>query len=123
MGSEISLSRPERVQAICTLIPVVLCLPEYNSGEEAHDQQGSRVPSTMYCVSRSRSSAVGIYPSSAFPINGVNLVMARLIVDWDTPYVSASSACTRFRRIYVSATTTDLYMPRMGGHGDFWSIV
>ena len=27
--------------------PVVLCLPEYNSGCAAQDQQGSKVPSTM----------------------------------------------------------------------------
>ena len=32
IGSEIQASRPSRVQAICTFMPVVLCLPEYSSG-------------------------------------------------------------------------------------------
>src|SRR5512135_3018130 len=58
-GSEIHASVPESVQATCTFIPVVLCFPEYSSGCDAHDQQGSRVPSMMYCVLPSRSSAVG----------------------------------------------------------------
>ena len=42
-------------------------------------------------------------------------VIARLIVGWDTPYVSAISACTRFLRRYVKVTTTELNNPRMGG--------
>ena len=40
-GSEIHASLPARVQATCTFMPVVLCLPEYSSGWEAHDQQGA----------------------------------------------------------------------------------
>src|ERR1022692_1934865 len=43
-GSEIHASLPARVQATCTFIPVVLCLPEYSSGCPAHDQHGSSVP-------------------------------------------------------------------------------
>src|SRR5215207_8553783 len=58
-GSEIQARRPARVQATCTLIPVVLCFPEYSSGLDVHDQHGSRVPSTMYCMLGSSSSAVG----------------------------------------------------------------
>jgi hypothetical protein len=50
IGSEIQARLPSRVQATCTFMPVVLCLPEYNSGFEAHDQHGSSVPSTMNCV-------------------------------------------------------------------------
>src|ERR1017187_8985553 len=38
---------------------------------EAHDQHGSRVPSTMYCVRPSSSSAVGTYSLSTLPSNGV----------------------------------------------------
>ena len=41
--------------------------------------------------------------------------MARLIVGWDTPNVSASSACARLRRRYVNVTTTALNNPRIGG--------
>src|ERR1039457_921017 len=115
-------SLPFRVHATCTFMPVVLCLPEYRSGCEAHDQQGSSVPSTMYCVRPSRSSATGTYSLSTLPSNGVTPVIARLIVGWETPHVSASSAWTRLRRMYVRATVTDLNNPRIGGHGR-WPLI
>src|SRR5208283_2322990 len=85
IGSEIHASCPARVQATCTFMPVVLCLPEYSSGCDAHDQHGSRVPSTMYCVRWPNSSAVGTYSLSTFSSKGVTLVIARLIVGWETP--------------------------------------
>src|SRR6266542_6969666 len=81
IGSEIQARCPDRVQVTWTFMPVVLCFPEYNSGCEAHDQQGSRVPSTMYWVPSSNSSAVGTYPASTVPSTGVTPVIARLIVD------------------------------------------
>src|ERR1039458_6878979 len=74
IASEIHASPPPSVQATWTFIPVILCLPEYNSGCEAHDQHGSRLPSTMYCVRPSRSSAVGTYFSSTLPSSGVMLM-------------------------------------------------
>jgi hypothetical protein len=77
----------------------------------------------MYCARPSSSPAVGTYSLSTSPSNGVTAVIARLIVGWDTPKVSASSAWTRLRRIYVSATVTDLNNPRMGGHGCRPSVV
>src|SRR6266542_6062621 len=81
IASEIQDRCPDRVQATWTFMPVVLCLPEYSSGCEAHDQQGSRVPSTMYWLRSSRSSAVGTYSASTAPSTGVTPVTARLIVD------------------------------------------
>ena len=69
----------------------------------------------MYCVRLSRSSAVGTYFLSTLPSNGVTAVIARLIVGWETSWVSASSSWTRLRRMYVSATTTDLNNQRIGG--------
>jgi len=56
----------------------------------------------------------------ASPSTGVIAVMARLIVDWETPYVSASSCWTRFPRKYVSVTTTHRNKPRLGGHVVFF---
>ena len=50
-------------------------------GCEAHDQQGSKVPSTMYCARGLRSSATGTYRASAAPSSGVSAVTARLTVD------------------------------------------
>ena len=47
------------VQATWTFIPVVLCFTEQSSRCAAHDQQGSSVPSTIYCASVSSSYAVG----------------------------------------------------------------
>ncbi len=73
------------MRATCTLTPVALCLPEYNSGREAHDQQGSSVPSTTYCLLGSSSSAVGTYFCKTFPSSGVITAIALLIVDCDTP--------------------------------------
>jgi hypothetical protein len=60
--------------------PGGLVLAEYSSGCEAHDQHGSRVPSTMYCVGPSSWSAVGTCFLSTFPSNGVTPATARLIV-------------------------------------------
>src|SRR5918997_5754311 len=91
IASEIHARSPLKVQATCTFMPVVLCLPEYSSGCEAHDQHGSRVPSTMYWILSLSSSAVGTYFLRTFSSSGVIPVIARLIVDWDTSYVSASS--------------------------------
>src|SRR5829696_8497320 len=76
IASEIQARCPERVHATCTFTPVVLCLPEYSSGCDAHDQQGSRVPSTMYWLRSSRSSAVGTYSASTTPNAGVTPVTA-----------------------------------------------
>ena len=59
------------MQATWTFMPVVLCLPEYSSGRVAHDQHGSSVPSTMYCIVRPRSSAVGTYGASTLSMSGV----------------------------------------------------
>jgi hypothetical protein len=80
------------------LSPVVWCLPEYSSGWSRHDQQGSSVPSTRYWVCGSRSSAVGTKLANSLSSTGVSPVMARLIVDWETPKASASSAWARFLR-------------------------
>jgi hypothetical protein len=73
-------------------MPVVWCLPEYSCGWEAQDQHGSSVPSTTYCVVSSSSSAVGTNGRSASSSSGVIAVIARLIVDWDTPNASPISA-------------------------------
>src|SRR6266536_2791196 len=64
---------------------VVLCLPEYRSGRAAHDQHGSKVPSTMNCRLPSRSSAAGMYSRRACTSSGVIADMARLIVGCETP--------------------------------------
>src|SRR5205085_7913248 len=80
IASEIQARFPASVQATCTFMPVVLCLPEYSSGCEAHDQHGSSVPSTMYWLRSSRSSAVGTYSASTARSTGVTPVTARLIV-------------------------------------------
>ena len=114
-------SLPFKVHATCTFMPVVLCLPEYRSGCEAHDQQGSSVPSTMYCVRPSRSSATGTYTLSTLPSNGVTPVIARLIVGWETPHVSASSAWTSTARV-CQATTPSLNDARSGGHRR-WPVI
>src|SRR5712691_10353903 len=98
MGSEIHASFSARVQATWTFMPVVLCLPEYSSGREAHDQHGSSVPSTRYWHRWSRSSAVGTYGTSTFLMSGVTADIARLTVGWEVIYASASSSWTRFRR-------------------------
>lgn len=50
-----------------SFMPVLWCMPEYSWGCEAHDQQGSKVPSTMYCARGLRSSATGTYRASAAP--------------------------------------------------------
>ena len=53
----------------------------------------------MMCMVRgSRSSATGTYPLRTCASTGVKAVIARLIVDWDTPNASPNSACTRLRR-------------------------
>src|SRR6266487_118630 len=116
MGSEIHASFSARVQATWTFRPVVLCLPEYSSGGAAHDQHGSRVPSTRYWHRSSRSSAVGTYGASTFLMSRVIDDIARLTVDWENPYVSASSSGARLRRRYVRVTTTELNSPADGGH-------
>src|SRR5215204_5202685 len=81
IGSQIQARRPVRVQATWTFMPVVLCLPEYRPGRQAHDQHGSSAPSTTYWVRSSRSSAVGTYSASTAPSTGVTPVIARLMVD------------------------------------------
>jgi hypothetical protein len=65
-------------------MPVVVCLPEYRRGWVAHDQQGSKVPSTMYCRPVTSSSATGTKRASARAIRGVTVEMALLIVDCET---------------------------------------
>ena len=50
-----------------------------------HDQHGSSVPSMMYWVSGSRSSAVGTHPDVAAGMSGVIADIARLMVGWETP--------------------------------------
>jgi hypothetical protein len=58
-----------------------LVLAGVQLGWAAHDQQGSKVPSTMECACGCRSSATDTYPASAVPSSGVRAVTARLIVD------------------------------------------
>jgi hypothetical protein len=65
-------------------MPVVLCLPEYRRGWVAHDQQGSNVPSTMYCRPGTSSPATGTKRASALASRGVTAEMALLIVDYET---------------------------------------
>ncbi len=85
VGSEIHDSCPSRVAATWTTTPVVRCLPDHRPGTAAHDQQGSKVPSMMYCRSARSSSAVGTTLRSACASNGVTPAIARLTVDCDTP--------------------------------------
>src|SRR5438270_8337672 len=73
----------------------------------------------MYWVRGFRSSATGTSSATTVPRAAVRPVTARLTVGWDTPYVSAISACARFLRRYVRVTTTDLNNPRTGGQETF----
>src|SRR5680860_273862 len=82
------------VQTTCRLSPVVLCLPEYSSGDACHDQHGTRVPSIMYCWSGLSSSAVGTYVRRSSPRAGTRDRMTLLIVACDVPKSSASSCWT-----------------------------
>jgi hypothetical protein len=102
-----------------TFIPVVLCLPEYSSGCDAHDRRGSRVG--VHDVPRPASWIVGGGYRAA-SVKGGTLVIARLVVGCDTSKPSANSAWTRLRRRYVSVATTDLNNPKVGSHVHISSV-
>jgi len=84
-GSEIQRSRPTRSQTTWMFRPVVWCLPEWSSGWLSQLQQLTKVPSTISCSSLGNSSAVGVNGRIIRASAGVIAVIAREIVDWDTP--------------------------------------
>src|ERR1035441_4205125 len=78
-------------------MPVVLCFPEYSSLCPVHDQHGSSVPSMMYWVSGSRSSAVGTHPDVAAGMSGaiadirLSAVVAQIGKGCDHRFVEAEA--------------------------------